>query len=1179
MTIDDMILELNNLEQENTVKLLDNSCVSAGAGSGKTRVLATRYVYLVAKYGFMPKEILTLTFTNKAANEMYSRIYKSLVEYSTKITEQTELKNLQKALSEFQEAKIQTLDSYCKSLITTNIHKFGITPDFSLDKNQLVKIVDKKAVEFLLKKRNNPTLQFFLGLSFPENFAKELFSKTILENSTIANPIDFEKGYELQLEYSKNQWKKYAKKANQLKNDVKNTLEEFGNNGTSSQKPKIQILYQKIDDVECIETPEDVLRFNEIKAWYSWFSDFSKLTSRYSGEIGPFVSEARDLLPLMMPYFNFLVYQKEVKEIAALLKEFQDEVMKIKRNMGLLSFNDATALAIDCLVRFPDVRSIEKKAYKAIMIDEFQDDNILQKKLLYLLSEKEELFSPTIPKPEDLNPQKLFFVGDEKQSIYKFRGADVEVFRNLSNELSGKGVLSTNYRSSPSLVAAFNTFFGNVPYPIASEEDIKKYANKVNADGCGIFKKDTEDLDAFEATYTLTKASPLKLENPDYKPSVHLRLVNPDEKEKGQDYLSPKETEAYYVADKIKRILALKNQDGKNLFEPKDIAILFRSTTNQHVYERFLRSNNIPYSCGKQKGFFYDAPINDIVALLRLCVYQNDFVSFAAFIKSPFLRLSESSVNIILSFIQNEKNKKRYISNPFEDRFKEILDLLPDDEKDRLVAGKKIVYEIKEFIKNNSIGKTITKIFQNYGYCYETMWNDSVSIYSELYDYLFVLATQADNRQENLTDFLSTLENMEKKPSSMEDISVPLERGNAVQLMTVHGSKGLEFPVVFLVGINDKPEAVSNKEYAYYHEDFGLAVKTPLHPMLDKDTKRNWVFELCRESEIKKEIAETRRILYVAMTRAEEQLFLTGIASLEEIYAEKKEKTVNFFNLLTPSFQKYINKETLTEEKNSPFTFKQIFLKQVDTFTSSNQNTAKKRQEISNIKKLAYENACLEEMPVIKDNHTSPTELKKEGIALFSMDKVVFSDFNIELAPELKTDTIIKSEKKKENGFKENNFGTLVHAYIEQCFENRNKIERFEPIYPAEILEKLNKTSLEIVKADVETLGKKFFESEIGKKALKSSWCKCEYEFKMPVLINGALSILKGIIDLLFFDENTGKVFVVDFKSDDEINPENHYQQLRLYKKAAAEICGVSENMVETKIYYLRFEKTIDIGN
>ena len=125
MTIDDMILVLNNLEQENTVKLLDNSCVSAGAGSGKTRVLATRYVYLVAKYGFMPKEILTLTFTNKAANEMYSRIYKSLVEYSTKITEQTELKNLQKALSEFQEAKIQTLDSYCKSLITTNIHKFG----------------------------------------------------------------------------------------------------------------------------------------------------------------------------------------------------------------------------------------------------------------------------------------------------------------------------------------------------------------------------------------------------------------------------------------------------------------------------------------------------------------------------------------------------------------------------------------------------------------------------------------------------------------------------------------------------------------------------------------------------------------------------------------------------------------------------------------------------------------------------------------------------------------------------------------------------------------------------------------------------------------------------------------------------------------------------------------------
>ena len=192
ISIEDIVCELNNTEQENTVRMLKNACVSAGAGSGKTKVLATRYVYLVAKYGYMPSEILTLTFTNKAANEMYSRIYKSLVEYSERITEPKELANIKKAISEFQESKIQTLDSYCKALVSTNIHKFGISPDFSLDGKELEKAVKQKAVEFLLKNRKNPYLQFFMGTKNPETFAKEFFVDIVLYNSTICKPLDFE---------------------------------------------------------------------------------------------------------------------------------------------------------------------------------------------------------------------------------------------------------------------------------------------------------------------------------------------------------------------------------------------------------------------------------------------------------------------------------------------------------------------------------------------------------------------------------------------------------------------------------------------------------------------------------------------------------------------------------------------------------------------------------------------------------------------------------------------------------------------------------------------------------------------------------------------------------------------------------------------------------------------------
>ena len=198
--------------------------------------------------------------------------------------------------------------------------------------------------------------------------------------------------------------------------------------------------------------------------------------------------ELKDLLKKMLPYFNFLYYSEELKGICQLLEIFQEEVQNTKRSMGLLTFADVAALAIESLLKYPELRLIEKKSYKAIMIDEFQDDNILQKELLFLLAEKEELCSSRIPLASELNPEKLFFVGDEKQSIYKFRGADVEVFRKLSDELSGKATLSTNYRSEPALVAAFNTIFGGVKYPLAKQEEIEAYfAESSNCDVVSVF--------------------------------------------------------------------------------------------------------------------------------------------------------------------------------------------------------------------------------------------------------------------------------------------------------------------------------------------------------------------------------------------------------------------------------------------------------------------------------------------------------------------------------------------------------------------------------------------------------------------------------------------------------------------------------------------------------------------
>ena len=185
-------------------------------------------------------------------------------------------------------------------------------------------------------------------------------------------------------------------------------------------------------------------------------------------------------------------------------------------------------------------------------------------------------------------------------------------------------------------------------------------------------------------------------------------LVN---KEKTQpladkEYYSELETEALFVATKIKEFVKSKK------YEPKDIAILFRSTTNQHVFERFLKLQGIPYSCGKQKGFFYDAPVNDILSLLKVVLFASDLFSLSNYLTSPFVRLLNDTTNRILSILVKEKIEKKSFTNLFSgEKFLEIKNQLPKEEQDKFQNAKEIVEELRDFIKNHNIAETISKIF------------------------------------------------------------------------------------------------------------------------------------------------------------------------------------------------------------------------------------------------------------------------------------------------------------------------------------------------------------------------------------------------------------------------------------------------------------------------------------
>ena len=1231
-----------NKEQEKAVLQMDNAVIAAGAGSGKTFVLAQRYSHLVLEKGFTVDQILTLTFTNKAAAEMYQRIYKTLFEFSQKNPDN---KRAKLAVQNFSEARIQTLDSYCSSIIKLASRHYGIRPDFSVDDETCVNYAYKQAIPFLLNNRNNKAIIELINNSSIENLAENLFAKTITQYSNLANPIDFDKLLGKQTEIAKTEWNKIT----EIIEILINTIQELTT--TFEGKPQKIILsirqiieenenpvYPDFDSlIDFYKTHSEIASINEsLKNFLDYVNLFNQIslqgrtTNETAQEIKNNIKELKNNFSLLCSISSFIANYKISEIIYPLLDEFQKQINEYKRTSGILTFQDISHLAVDVLINHPEIRNIEKSSFKAIMIDEFQDDNQLQRDLLFLLAEKYERNEKSIPNPEELCPDKLFFVGDEKQSIYKFRGADVSVFRKLKTELANNSNLSliTNYRSHPALIAGFNSLFGGYKYPDKIEELEKPTERFLHKASLFLNDKqitDNKKVPDFEATYDWVKpnltdkeGNPLEI---NLEPRIHFSVFNNTKNDNNEieeeniiEDLNTPEIEAMYVAQKIKSLI-----DEKK-YQNKDFAILFRSTTKQYLYEKHLRKFGIPYTSESVVGFFNESPINNIYYLLRLLVYPTDMVAYENLLFSPFVNLSQTGVNICMIHTAEKIKLQRNQINPEEILFSnEIENLLSEDDLQNYQNGKILFTELSEKIKTLSLTEIICELWYNLGNRYETLWCDTVSVYNEMYDYLFEIANQSDENGLGLSEFVDNLETLKANNERLSDMDIPLEKPDAVRLMTIHKSKGLEFPVIFVCGCSSPGKKETSSDVVYYNEENGISLNIK-SPYWFAQSTQNFFYIKSKDLNTLKREAELRRVLYVAMTRAEKELYLISNFKLNVKVKDKiietqqnenfdftkkdfsHEELLEFFSLMATTKIEEKQKEILTNQlaqskciTNDTFMGFMLYaisewnkdgegkfpncpfkLESINIEIQEDENFEKRKpveQLICEIKS-EYENAQIIQTETTDNKYISPSTLSTHG----EFTEKELEEKSTHKNSQIEVDKIIQSFENKE--FSYDKFGTIAHAFAESIFTKE------EPKIPSHLTQMLSEKQKEKVFEIAQSMAQKFYDSELGKMAQVSPWRKNEYDFKLLVKENSKIGnaefqnkgIMSGQIDLVFQDsKDKEKFIVVDFKTDTDEIPEIHFNQLESYRLAVSKFKNTSLSNVKCFLFYLRSGHFVEV--
>ena len=1118
-----------------------NTIVAAGAGSGKTQVLATRFAWLVMSQNIRAPEILTLTFTKKAAGEMYERIYQTLLFFANDPeTPSLEKKRAALALEEFSDTHIQTLDSYCNSIVKQAANRYGIRPDFSAGGGDSLEDIKKLALPFVLENKNRPCIQQYAQAGKLEDFAYSVLAEAVNKYTTLADEADFfVSKLEAQKELLLQSWNwlvcgittpEYNTEITPLKILIPELQRLYKEASFVSPGTKFLLSCQPaLDFLNQFDTNE-ITSLDDLKDKLEEIIKGLKLIGKISFPGGKQKTEVVILKDALKPLreslskslISLCTYVQQFDETADLYKmfdEFSAIVNDSKRQTGNLTFTDISELALKILEEQEDLRVQEQNTYAKIMIDEFQDNNAKNKELLFLLNADE---------------QKLFFVGDEKQSIYKFRGADVSVFNKLKTELGDDCFLQMNYnyRSNNNLLTTFNRIFGECDF-IFNNKTQELYEAKYSAPAIKFDPVTQKELPPVSLTdikdrfLSITRLDPDELD-----PSIHFGV---------------KDQIAINIANTILSFKKHMEDNGIN-YPYSKFAILDRGRTDRRYLIKWLNVFNIPYTMDINTSLFSDGPINDIYNFIQLCVYPQDRISLAGYLASPFANLREQTIEAVLADA-------------------DIQEITDETERQKYQAAMDFYKEQRLLTLSRPLTKTLELLWNECGYRYETMFSYRKSLYEEQFDMLFELARQTDLDNKGIAWFADQLSQIKNKEITsfgddveikFDDLTYPIEKGDAVNIMTIHKSKGLQFGYVFVYGCTDVNKKNRDSQF-FFDQKYGLTVKPG-------NGINNYFYLRQEEQAAKEELAEFRRLIYVAITRAEDYVDIIGSWKAEPTESWEKEDSLRLIEKLDFN---YMGDEA---KPFSPFKSQKIIpierKEMKGMLYSTNSLEAEKEHVVAAEDLYKGEPAIKYEWP--ESNRKTPSSLEKDylekqgaGTQATPQDSDSGTRFD---SPEDTLETPV---------FTAADFGTLVHAMLEAQAKG-TPCDKYQP--ESKLLKNLNDSPnvLDQVLQDCRKMCQSFGTSDLGKQldACKKAgrFYRAEWAFRM--MLDGY--IFTGSIDLIF-ENPDGTYTIVDYKSDKEINVELYRGQQECYKKAAARMLKVPEEKISCWLYFLRHEKALTL--